>query len=45
VLPAAVESKKNGNIKYAFTCAIFASMASIILGYGTYTFLDSRTRR
>ncbi|XP_025801293.1 putative polyol transporter 1 [Panicum hallii] len=32
-LPEAVESKKNGNVKYAFTCAIFASMASIILGY------------
>ncbi|CAN6212136.1 unnamed protein product [Urochloa humidicola] len=32
-LQEAVESKKNGNVKYAFTCAIFASMASIILGY------------
>jgi hypothetical protein len=42
VLPEAVESKKNGNVKYAFTCAIFASMASIILGYGTtHTFFFS----
>ncbi|XP_062187656.1 polyol transporter 5-like [Phragmites australis] len=32
-LPAAVEHKKKGNLKYAFTCAILASMASIILGY------------
>ncbi|TVU38194.1 hypothetical protein EJB05_11550 [Eragrostis curvula] len=32
-LPEAVEPKKKGNVKYAFTCAIIASMASIILGY------------
>ncbi|KAL6855977.1 hypothetical protein ACP4OV_018779 [Aristida adscensionis] len=27
------ETKKKSNVKYAFTCAILASMASIILGY------------
>ncbi|KAF8669388.1 hypothetical protein HU200_051734 [Digitaria exilis] len=31
--PEADASKKHSNVKYAFTCAIFASMASIILGY------------
>ncbi|KAL6865069.1 hypothetical protein ACP4OV_016220 [Aristida adscensionis] len=31
--PAAVEPKKKSNVKYAFTCAILASMAFIILGY------------
>jgi hypothetical protein len=40
-MDCAAESKKNGSVKYAFTCAIFASMASIILGYGTHTFFDS----
>ncbi|KAF7007852.1 hypothetical protein CFC21_022740 [Triticum aestivum] len=33
-LPEAVEPKlKKGNIKYASTCAVVASMASIVLGY------------
>ncbi|TVU38204.1 hypothetical protein EJB05_11561 [Eragrostis curvula] len=32
-LPAPVGTKKNGNFKFAFTRAIFASMACIILGY------------
>ncbi|KAL6856188.1 hypothetical protein ACP4OV_018990 [Aristida adscensionis] len=32
-LPEAVEPKKKRNVKYAFTCAVLASMASIILGY------------
>ncbi|GJN32899.1 hypothetical protein PR202_gb21441 [Eleusine coracana subsp. coracana] len=32
-LPEAVEPKKKSSVKYAFTCAIIASMASIILGY------------
>ncbi|OEL23680.1 Polyol transporter 5 [Dichanthelium oligosanthes] len=31
----AVEPKKKSNIMYAFICSILASMASIILGYGT----------
>jgi hypothetical protein len=34
-LPEAVEPKKKSNLKYAFTCAIVASMATIIVGYGT----------
>ncbi|KAK3125515.1 hypothetical protein QOZ80_7BG0606000 [Eleusine coracana subsp. coracana] len=32
-LPAAVEPKKKGNVKFAFACAILASMTSILLGY------------
>ncbi|KQK15520.1 putative polyol transporter 1 [Brachypodium distachyon] len=32
-LPEAVEPKKKSNLKYAFICAIVASMASIVLGY------------
>ncbi|KAK3127533.1 hypothetical protein QOZ80_7AG0574640 [Eleusine coracana subsp. coracana] len=32
-LPEAVGPKKKSSVKYAFTCAIIASMASIILGY------------
>ncbi|TVU38211.1 hypothetical protein EJB05_11568 [Eragrostis curvula] len=32
-LPAAVEPKKKGNVRFAFTCAILASMTSILLGY------------
>ncbi|KAI5012335.1 hypothetical protein ZWY2020_024469 [Hordeum vulgare] len=32
-LPEAVEPKKKSNIKYASTCAVVASMASIVLGY------------
>jgi hypothetical protein len=35
VLPEAVEPKKKRNLKYAFTSATVASMASIVLGYGT----------
>jgi len=34
-LPAAVEPKKKGSVKFAFACAILASMTSILLGYGT----------
>jgi hypothetical protein len=36
-LPAAVVPKKKGNVKFAFACAILASMTSILLGYGTST--------
>jgi hypothetical protein len=36
-LRPAVESKKKGNVKFAFACAILASMTSILLGYGTST--------
>lgn len=36
-LPEAVEPKKS-NFKYAFTCSILASMATIVLGYGTHMF-------
>ncbi|KAK1679230.1 hypothetical protein QYE76_040078 [Lolium multiflorum] len=32
-LPPAVEPKKTGNVKFAFACAILASMTSILLGY------------
>jgi hypothetical protein len=35
-LPEAVEPRKKSNFKYACTCAAFASMATIVLGYGTY---------
>ncbi|KAM0865998.1 hypothetical protein ACQ4PT_042888 [Festuca glaucescens] len=34
-LPEAVNPKKKSNLKYAFTCAIVASLASIVLGYDT----------
>ncbi|CAD6223350.1 unnamed protein product [Miscanthus lutarioriparius] len=34
--PEAVECKSKSNVTYAFTCAILASMASIILGYGAF---------
>ncbi|TVU38206.1 hypothetical protein EJB05_11563, partial [Eragrostis curvula] len=40
--PATVGTKKTGNFKFAFTCAIFASMACIILGYGTDIIFCSR---
>ena len=30
-----VERKKKSSVMYAFICSILASMASIILGYGT----------
>jgi hypothetical protein len=36
-LPEAVEPGKKGNVKFAFACAILASMTSILLGYGTDT--------
>ena len=32
-LPAAVEPKKKGNVRFAFACAILASMTSILLVY------------
>ncbi|KAF0908398.1 hypothetical protein E2562_025069 [Oryza meyeriana var. granulata] len=32
-LPEAVAPKKKGNVKFAFACAILASMTSILLGY------------
>ncbi|XP_047064872.1 putative polyol transporter 1 [Lolium rigidum] len=32
-LPEAVEPRKKSNFKYACTCAAFASMATIVLGY------------
>ncbi|KAL6656852.1 hypothetical protein ACP70R_004632 [Stipagrostis hirtigluma subsp. patula] len=32
-LPEAVQPKKKGNVKFAFACAILASMTSILLGY------------
>jgi hypothetical protein len=35
-LPEAVEPRKKSNFKYACTCAAFASMSTIVLGYGTY---------
>jgi hypothetical protein len=35
-LPEAVEPEEKSSLKYAFTCAIVASMSSIVLGYGTY---------
>uniref|UniRef100_A0A453B800 Uncharacterized protein n=1 Tax=Aegilops tauschii subsp. strangulata TaxID=200361 RepID=A0A453B800_AEGTS len=33
--PEAVHPRNKGNFKYAFTCALCASMATIVLGYGT----------
>jgi hypothetical protein len=33
-LPEAVAPKKKGNVRFAFACAILASMTSILLGYG-----------
>jgi putative Mn2+ efflux pump MntP len=38
-----VEPRKKSNFKYACTCAVFASMATIVLGYGTYMFLSSQS--
>ena len=35
-LPEAVEPGKKGNVKFTFACAILASMAVIIVGYGTH---------
>jgi hypothetical protein len=35
-MASAVEPKKKSNVMYAFVCSILASMASIILGYGTH---------
>ncbi|KAL6856186.1 hypothetical protein ACP4OV_018988 [Aristida adscensionis] len=32
-LPGAIEPKKKGNVRFAFACAILASMTSILLGY------------
>ncbi|XP_062189297.1 polyol transporter 5-like [Phragmites australis] len=32
-LPEAVEPKKKGSVRFAFACAILASMTSILLGY------------
>jgi hypothetical protein len=32
--------KKKSNVKYASICAILASMASVILGYGTQPILS-----
>jgi hypothetical protein len=37
-LPEAVEPEEKSSLKYAFTCAIVASMSSIVLGYGTYIY-------
>ena len=37
-LPAAVAPRKKSNVRFAFACAILASMTSILLGYGTYIF-------
>jgi hypothetical protein len=34
-MASAVEPKKKSSVTYAFVCSILASMASIILGYGT----------
>ena len=34
-LPEVVERTKKSSVMYAFICSILASMASIILGYGT----------
>jgi len=39
-LAEAVEPRKKSNVKYASFCAILASMASIILGYGMVTKLN-----
>jgi hypothetical protein len=39
-LPEAVEPGKKGNVRFAFACAILASMTSILLGYGTNTRLS-----
>ena len=36
-LPAAVAPRKKSNVRFAFACAILASMTSILLGYGTDT--------
>lgn len=36
VLPEGVAPRKKSNVRFAFACAILASMTSILLGYGTY---------
>ena len=40
-LPEAVKpaKKKKSNLKYAFSCAMVGSMASIVQGYGTHDYL------
>jgi hypothetical protein len=34
-LPDGVAARKKTNVRFAFACAILASMTSILLGYGT----------
>jgi len=41
-LAEAVEPRKKSNVKYASFCAILASTASIILGYGMVTKLNDQ---
>ncbi|KAF8669391.1 hypothetical protein HU200_051737 [Digitaria exilis] len=38
-LPETVEAKKRRNVKYVVTCAVLACTTSIILGYGTRSYL------
>jgi hypothetical protein len=33
--------RKKTNVRFAFACAILASMTSILLGYGTYIYIYS----
>ena len=35
---ASAEPRKKSNVKYASMCAILASMAVIIVGYGTHAY-------
>jgi hypothetical protein len=42
-LAKAVEPRKKGNVKYASICAILASMASVILGYGSHSSVAVKT--
>ena len=43
LLEAVAPKKKKSNIKYASTCAVVASMASIVLGYGTHVDIITST--
>ena len=34
------EDRSNGTRKYVLACAVFASLNSVLLGYGTYAFIS-----
>jgi hypothetical protein len=44
-LEEAVEPRKKGNVKYASFCAILASMAAVILGYGNHIRLSFLSKK